>query len=186
MKETALALGLAVVFLAFQGCATIPGPTASRAPVPLQKANLEAIFEENSGLEVRPEDAKELRDYYRGGVQQKAKAETQFQEKAYPQAMRLYEASNEFLMTLLNHIDTDSAEYPLFEGTDILFFPNLLMADNHLKIGLILREMGREGPARSHWKKGLSFVKRSLKSEPTEWGLALQQQLNSLLAEQRS
>lgn len=154
--------------------------------VPLKKANLEAVFEENAGLEVIREDAKELRDFYRGGVQQKAKAEKLFQERAYPEAFRVYRAANEFFSTLLQHVDEDAAEYTLFEGTHILFFPNLLVADNHLKMGLILRAQEREGRAQRHWKRALSFVRESLRSEPSEWGLTLQRELLSLLAAKKN
>ncbi len=68
---------------AIQGCATTPPPGNIRL-ISLQEVNLEAVFEENEGLEVTRENAKELRDFYRGGVQQKAKAEKKFQEKGLP------------------------------------------------------------------------------------------------------
>jgi hypothetical protein len=170
-----------LTFGTFHGCATTPPPGNLRL-VPLQEVNLELIFEENEGLEVIQENAKELRDFYRGGVQQKAKAEKALQEKKFPLAMKSYHSSNEFFSTLLEYIDRDSAEYHLFEGTSILFFPNLLVADNNLKMGRIHEALGRKRPAHRHWKRALSWVKRSLKSERTEWGLALQKELLLLLA----
>lgn len=163
------------------GCATTPPPGNLRL-IPLQEVNLEAVFEENEGLEVTRENAKEIHDFYRGGVQQKAKAEKEFQEKSYPVAIKLYLSSNELFSTLLEYIDRDSAAYNLFEGTNIFFFPNLLVADNHLKMGRIHDAMGRKGPAYRNWKRALSLVRRSLESERTEWGLALQQELLLLLA----
>lgn len=170
--------------MTFLGCVTTTLPPENKPLIPLKQANLEAVFEENEGLEVTREDAKEVRDFYRGGVQLKAKAERLFREKAYPEAMRLYRSSNDFFSTLLrHHVDEDSATYQLFEGTRILFFPNLLMADNHLKMGLILRAKGEGGQARSTWERALSYVKTSLRDEPSEWGLALQQELISLLKE---
>ena len=132
---------LLFAFLATQGCAAITPPKGDQRLVSLKEANLGAVFEENEGLEVILEDAKELRDFYRGGVQQKAKAEKRFQEKLYPEAMGLYRSSNEFFLTLLQHIDEDSAEYNLFEGTNILFFPNLLGV--HPRCG---RYGGGDGP----------------------------------------
>jgi hypothetical protein len=181
MKRILSVLFLVFALLAFQGCAATTPPPGSKRPIPLKEANLQAVFEENEGLEVLPEDTKEVRDFYRRGVQQKAKAEKQFQEKAYPEAMRLYQSSNESFSTLLRYIDQDGAEYELFEGTHILFFPNLLVADNHLKMGLILRVMGREGPAERNWKRAFSFLKDSLRAEPSEWGLALQQEILTLI-----
>lgn len=175
------ALLLIFVLLALQGCAgTVPprpGP-----PIPLKEANLETVFEQNEGLEVTPEDAKELRDFYRLGVQQKARAEKLFQEKSYPEALKLYHSSNDSFSTILRYLDQDSAEYALFEGTYILFFPNLLVADNELKMGLIMQSRGQEGSARRCWKRGLASVRKSLQAECTEWGLSLQEKIISLLA----
>ena len=74
-------------------------------------------------------------------------------------------------------MDEDCAEYTLYEGTDILFFPNLLMADNYLKMGLIARETGRESAAQAHLKKAQSSVSKSLQSERTEWGLAVEKEI---------
>jgi tetratricopeptide (TPR) repeat protein len=133
-------------------------------------------------MEVLWENAKEVRDFYRGGVQQKAKAEKKYQEKQYPEALKLYDNSNEFLMVVWNYIKQDSAEYTLFEGTDILFFPNLLIADNYLKAGLALKQMGKESPARRKWKQALSYVQRSLQWERTEWALSVQREIESLLS----
>ena len=174
------ALLLIFALLALQGCASTT-PPASGPPIPLKEANLEAVFEQNEGLEVTPEDAKEMRDFYRLGVQQKAKAEKLFQGRTYPEAMNLYDSSNESFSTILRYLDQDSAEYMLFEDTHILFFPNLLVADNELKMGLILRAKGQEGSARRCWKRGLASVQISLQAERTEWGLSLQEKLISLL-----
>lgn len=179
MRLKFVLLGI-LVMGAIHACAT-PQPARNMPLIPMQKANLDAVFEENEGLEVTREDAKEIRDFYRGGVQQKLKAEKKFQEKDYRGAMKLYHSSNDFFSTLLEYLDEDSADYELFEGTSVLFFPNLLLADNYLKMGRMHEARGRKRPAYRHWKKGLSWVKRSLKYERTEWGLALQDELSLLL-----
>ncbi len=170
-----------LTLLIFLGCAATTPPAGDSPVIPLGKANLEAVLEEQEGLEITREDAKELRDFYRGGVQKKAAADKKFQEKNYPEAMKLYDASDEFFQIVLKYSNEDVLEFPLFEGASILFFPNLLVADNHLKMGKILREMGRESPARRQWKEALPFIKRSLRSERTEWGLSLQEEVLSLL-----
>jgi len=169
-----------IPFLLFVGCATLPPPSADSPLIPLQKANLEAVFEEQEGLEILWENAKEVRDFYRGGVQQKAKADKNYQDKKYPEALKQYDSSNEFLIVVLKYIDEDACDYTLFEGTSILFFPNLLKADNHLKIGRILQGVGHNWSARRQWKQALSLVKESLKSERTEWGLSIHAELISL------
>jgi tetratricopeptide (TPR) repeat protein len=167
--------------LIFLGCAATTPPPGDSPVIPLGKANLEAVLEEQEGLEIIWVDAKELRDFYRGGVQKKAAADKKFQEKNYPEALKLYDASDEFFQVVLKYSNEDVLEFPLFEGANILFFPNLLIADNHLKTGQILREMGRESSARREWKQALPFIKQSLRSEHTEWGLSLRQEVLSLL-----
>ena len=185
MKMLALRLRVIIFLLAlmgFAGCATAPpSPPASQRLIPMKEANLEMVFEENEGLESNPQDAKEVRDFYRAGVQKKALAEKQFQEKKYQEAMKSYLESCDLLSTLLQYIEEDSADYPLFEGTQILFFPNLLAADNHLKMGKIQKILGQEDAAQRNWKRALFFVRQSLRSERTEWGLALQEEILSLL-----
>lgn len=170
-----------IPFLLFAGCATPPPPPADSPLIPLQKANLEAVFEEQEGLEILWENAQEVRDFYRGGVQQKAKADKDYQDKKYAEALKKYDSSNEFLMVVLKYSNEDNGECILFEGTSILFFPNLLIADNHLKAGKILKETARDSSAQREWKQALPYVQRSLQREKTEWGLAVQQELHSLL-----
>ena len=174
--------GLLIFLIVFAGCATAPPPSPiDSKPLPLQTANLAMVLEENEGLEINLEDAKEVRDIYRAGVQKKALAEKRFQEKAYPEAMKLYQESCDLLATVLRYIEEDTADFPCFEGTSILFFPNLLAADNHLKMGKIQKALGRENPAQRNWKKALFFSRQSLRFEKTEWGLSVQREILSLL-----
>jgi len=171
---------LITALLVSAGCGGVTPITRDSPPLPMHKANLQMVLEENEGLEIVWEDAKDARDFYRGGVQQKAKAEKKFQEKAYPEAMKFYRASHDFLARMLLFMNEDCASYTLYEGTDILFFPNLVMADNHLKMGIIARETGQEGTAARNWKKAQDFARKSLLSERTEWGLSLEQEILSL------
>jgi len=171
MKLNRLPLWLGV-FLSFAllTCATTPPPAENRPLIPLQKANLALVIEEQMGLEISLEDVKDARDYYRGGVQKKARAERQLQAKNYKVALDLYDISNEFFLYLLDYIRYDSLSYPLYEGSQILFFPNLLLADNYLNMGRIYQRMGRESSARRKWRQALTAVEKSLTSERTEWG----------------
>ena len=182
MKKTTKNLALVFFLVTLSGCMASAPPASDSPSVPLQKANLEAVMEEQEGLEILWENAKEVRDFYRGGVQQKTKAEKKYQEKQYPEAQKLYDASNEFLRVVLRYINQDSAEYTLFEGTDILFFPNLVMADNYLKSGLIQKQLGKESSARRKWKQALAYVQKSQQWERTEWALAVQREIESLLS----
>jgi len=180
MREKLFFFFWIVALLVSAGCGGVTPIMGESPPLPIPKANLKMVLEENEGLEIVWEDAKDARDFYRGGVQQKAKAEKKLQGKAYPEAMKFYQASNDFLTRILQSMNEDCASYTLYEGTDILFFPNLLMADNYLKMGIIARETGREGTATRNWKKAQDFAHKSLLSERTEWGLSLQQKILSL------
>jgi hypothetical protein len=181
-KMTSRNVLAAISMLICFGCAAAAIPPSGDSPaVPLDKANLEAVLQEQEGLEITWEDAKELRDFYRGGAQKKSLAEKNLHEKNYQEAMKLYDASDEFLRVVVKFNNQDSAEFPLFEGVSILFFPNLLFADNHLKMGRIQRETGHEGSAQRRWKQALPFVEQSLASERTEWGLSLRKEILSLL-----
>ncbi len=163
------------------GCASVPAK-GNKTPIPLREVNLEAVLQENTGLEMTVDDVKDVRDYYRVACQQKIKAERALRENSDSEALQHYRDSMQSFLKLLNYIDADSAKFNLFEETNILFFPNLLMADNHLKMGTILRKMNMNWQARHHWKMGLSAARDSFKSEPTEWALDVQRQLDSLLA----
>jgi hypothetical protein len=55
------------------------------------------------------------------------------------------------------------------------------MADNYLKTGRILKEMGRDSSARRKWKSALQCIQQSLRCEQTEWGLEIEKELHSLL-----
>lgn len=174
---------LLIIYSIGSSCAFDYPLSKDTIPVPLEKVNLGSIIEQQQGLEISWEDAKDVRDFYRGGVQYKAKAEIKAKEGNYQEALNLYESSNEFLSVVLNYLQEDSAEYYLFEGHQILFFPNLLMADNNLKIGQILKVMKKNWSARWKWKQALSYVKKSLKSEKTQWGLSIQDELMTLLSQ---
>ena len=167
---------------ALLACAPAVSPKLNSPPIPLDKVNLKVVLEEQEGLEILREDVKDIRDFYRGGVQHKARAEEKFQKKAFSEALKLYDSSNDFLLDVVQYMDQDTAEFELYEGASIFFFPNLLLADNYLKMGRILREMGRESSAHRQWEKALRYIKKSLKTEPTEWGLSVRQETLSLLS----
>ena len=181
MRAKLVLILIFVAFFTLQGCAGVRTTSRNKSLIPLQKADLEAVLAENEGLEVTWEDAKDVRDFYRGGVQQKGKAENRFQGKVYQEALKFYQSSNDFFSKLFLYIRGDCAEYPLFEGTYILFFPDLLVADNYLKMGMIERALGHKEEAQSCWKRSSSFVQKSLQSERTEWGLSLERKVSNSL-----
>ena len=181
MRTKLVPILIFAAFLTLQGCAEVRPTSRNKSPIPREKLDLEAVLAENGGLEVTWEDAKDVRDFYRGGVQQKTKAEKRFQEKSYQEALKLYQSSNDFFSKLLLYIKGDSSEYSLFQGSSILFFPDLLAADNYFKMGMIEQTLGHEEEAQSCWKRSSSFVQKSLQSERTEWGLSLERKISNSL-----
>jgi tetratricopeptide (TPR) repeat protein len=178
-----LTVAIFVLFMTLQGCATVPpAPPEKTAAVPLKEVNLQEVLEENAGLEIAEQDVKDARDFYRAGVQKKSHAEKDLEVKKYDEAIKLFETSNYLFSRLFQYIDTDYAHFFLFEETDVIFIPNLLSADNYLKIGDIDRALGRASAAQRNWKKALSFVRKSLATEQTEWGLSLEREVGSRLA----
>ncbi len=184
MKTKNNFLGVIFGLLFFLGCASAP-PPVDQPLIPLKEANWDLVLEENEGLEVLPQDCKEIRDYYRGGVQKKAQGEKYFQDKAYGQASKLFTDSNDFFLSVLDFIPQDDAKYSLFEGTEIHFFPNLLLADNYLKMGRINQEMKDMSSAQRNWKRALTYANKSLQFENTEWGRSLVHEISSLLEGKR-
>jgi len=66
---------------------------------PLKKVNLELIIEQQRGLEIEWEDAKDVRDFYRGGVQHKAKAEEKVRTNVYSEALKFYQRNFHKIIT---------------------------------------------------------------------------------------
>jgi len=172
-----------IILLPLLGCPPASLRVEKKEPIPIQVVNLESILEENEGLEIQEEDCKEARDFYRGGVQQKAKAEKHFQERNYFEALRFFRRSIDFLEKIIPLIPEDDAEYELFEGTGILFFPNLLLADNHLKVAKICQIHGKRDESKRNLRKAKTFIEKSLRAEPTEWGLGIQSEIQALLGQ---
>ena len=141
---------------------------------PLLEINLEKVVKENRGLKVLEENATTVHDYYRGSVQEKAEGERFLQEGKWEEAVNHFEKSNKFLRVVLRYFSEDEAYRNIYGDHVVIFLPNLLMADNYLKLITIYRKIGRDdkiGSALEYAKDYLSF---SLKSVKTEWALQIQ------------
>jgi hypothetical protein len=136
---------------------------------PLTEINLEKVFVENRGLKVLEENATTLHDYYRGGVQEKEEGEKRMKEMRWEEARRHLEKSNRFLRVVLKHAPEDEAYYNIYGNQVVIFLPNLLIADNDLKLVAVYKNLKNEPKVTEVKKEGKLYLAESLKSVRTEW-----------------
>ncbi len=136
---------------------------------PLTKINLEEVINENRGLQVFEENATTVHDYYRGGVQEKAQGERLMKEGKWEEARIHLEKSNWFLKVVLKYFPEDDAYRNIYGNHVIIFLPNLLIADNCLKLAFIYDKIGREDKINEIKGYGKYYLSQSLKSVKTEW-----------------
>ncbi len=160
------------------GCAT-PGEelrTATKNEVyPATKMNLEKVYAENRGLIILEENATMIHDCYRGGVQRKEEAERLLKDGRWDEARVQFGKSNRYLRTVLKYLPEDEAYRTLYGGQTTIFLPNLLIADNDLKLIGIYRNLGKDDKASEARSEGQFHLGESLKTVRTEWGYAIKQ-----------
>jgi hypothetical protein len=136
---------------------------------PLTEINLEKVFAENRGLKVLEENATKVHDFYRGGVQEKEEGERLLKESSWDEARKHLEKSNRFLRVVVKYLPEDEAHRDIYEGQTVIFLPNLLMADNDLKLITIYKNMRNENKAAEVKGEGQYYLAESLKNVKTEW-----------------
>jgi len=136
---------------------------------PITEINLEKVIQENRGLKVLVENATTVHDYYRGAVQEKAEGERLLKEGKWKEAQIPLEKSNRFLQVVLRYLPEDEAYRNIYGDTVVIFLPNLLMADNYLKLVTVYRKMGKDNDIIEAERYGKEYLSRSLASVKTEW-----------------
>jgi len=170
-------LVLILIFLFFgTRCATdthTHEPTAKTYPkdhlYSLAEINLEKVYTENRGLKVLEENATTTHDYYRGGVQEKEEGEKLLKAGAWDEARIHLEKSNQFLRVVLKYLPEDEANRNVYGEQVIIFLPNLLIADNDLKLVAIHKNLRNENKAAGAKTEGQLYLAESLKTVKTEW-----------------
>ena len=148
---------------------------------PLTEINFEKVVNENWGLKVLEENATTVHDFYRGGVQQKAEGEALLKEGKREEALTRFETSNRFFLVVLRYLSEDEAYRNLYGDHVVIFLPNLLSADNYLKLANIYKKMGREDKALEAKGHGEYYLSQSLKSVKTEWAFNIQKEFEGEL-----
>jgi hypothetical protein len=141
---------------------------------PMTEINLDKVVNQNRGLKVLIENATAVHDYYRGGVQEKAEGERLLREGKREEAQIPFERSNRFLQVVVRYLPQDEAYRNIYGDTVIIFLPNLLMADNNLKLITIYKKMGRDEKAVEAKHYGEEYLSKPLKSVKTEWAFQIQ------------
>ncbi len=175
--EKILCLFLFVVFAFFGGqCATdreVQEGTTNAPPknyvYPLSDINLDKVYAENRGLKVLQENATAIHDYYRGGVQEKEEGENLLKENKFDEARGHLEKSNQFLHVVLKVVSDDEAQWNIYGDHAVIFLPNLLIADNDLKLITVYKILGLDDQAKTAQEDGEYYLTQSLKTVKTEW-----------------
>ena len=136
---------------------------------PLTEINLEKVFIENRGLKVLEENATTVHDFYRGGVQEKEEGEKLIKESKWEEARRCLEKSNRFLRVVIKYLPEDEAYRNIYGEQVVIFLPNLLIADNNLKLVTVYKNMKNDNKVAEAKNDGQHYLAESLKSVKTEW-----------------
>ncbi len=136
---------------------------------PLKDINLEKVFDENRGLKVLEENATTAQDYYRGGVQEKEEGEKLMKESRWDEARIHLEKSIRFLRVVLKSLPEDEAYLNVYGDQTVIFLPNLLIADNALKLVSVYKNMRNDNAVAEAKNEGQRYLAESLKSVKTEW-----------------
>jgi hypothetical protein len=153
---------------------------------PLSEINLEKVIEENRGMKVLKENATTVCDYYRGGVQEKAEGERLLKDGHWEKAMHCFIQSNRFLEVVVDYLPEDESYRNIYEGHFVIYMPNLLIADNQLKLMKIYRELKMEDDIYWAKRKGMDYLARSLKSVRTEWGYRVKKEIEESFQKEES
>ncbi len=147
---------------------------------PITEINLDKVINENKGLRVFEENATTVHDYYRGGVQEKAEGERLLKEIKWEEARTHLEKSNRFLLVVLDYFPKDEAYRNLYGDHVVIFLPNLLIADNYLKLARIYRQMKMEDEIYWASREGEKFLSFSLRSVKTEWAFQIRREFEQI------
>jgi len=148
---------------------------------PLKEINLEKVFNENRGLRVLEENATKVHDFYRGGVQEKEEGEGLMKEGKWEEARNHLEKSNRFLRVVVKYLPEDEAYRNIYGDQAVIFLPNLLIADNNLKLITVYKNAGKDDKVAEAKSAGEYSLAESLKSVKTEWAYEIKKRFEAEL-----
>jgi hypothetical protein len=148
---------------------------------PLTEINPEKVFQENRGLKILKENATMIHDFYRGGVQEKDEGEKLMKEGQWEEARKHLEESNQYLRVVLKYLPEDEANRNVYGDQMVIFMPNLLIADNDLKLITIYKNTKNDNKVVETKDDGMFYLAESLKSVKTEWAYQIKKGLEDAL-----
>jgi len=74
----------------------------------------------------------------------------------------------------VKYLPEDEAYRNIYGDTTVIFLPNLLMADNYLKLITVYKKMGKNEQAVEAKRYGEEYLSKSLRSVKTEWAFQIQ------------
>ena len=140
----------------------------------LTEINSEKVFQENRGLKIMRENATMIHDYYRGGVQEKEEGEKWMKAGNWEEARNHLEESNRFLRTVVKYLPDDEPSKNVYGDVNVIFLPNLLIADSDLKLIAVYKKLGQDAKVAEANTEGLNCLAQSLKSVKTEWAYQIE------------
>ncbi len=159
----------------------VPSASVSKDRVyPMSEVNFERLAKENRGLQVLLENATTVNDFYRGAVQEKELGESLLKAGKWEEARIHLEKANQFLRVVVNYLPDDEAQRRIYGSHKVIFMPNLLMADNDLKLAKIDKGIGKEDEAVKAERRGKGYLAKSLAHVKTEWAFQLQREFGRL------
>jgi hypothetical protein len=139
----------------------------------LKEIHVEKVFQENRGLRILEENATTAHDYYRGGVQEKEEGERLLKENRWEEARTHLEKSSRFLRVVLKYLPEDEAYRNIYGNQVVIFLPNLLIADNDLKLVTVYKNLKIDDKAVQARAEGQRYLAESQKSVKTEWAIQI-------------
>ncbi len=124
----------------------------------LKEIYLEKVFNENRGLKVLEENATTVNDYYRGGVQEKEEGEKLIKESRWEEARKHFEKSNRFFGVVLKYLSEDEAYRNIYGEQVVIFLPNLLIADNDLKLVTVYKNLKNDDKTAQAKAEGQQYL----------------------------
>jgi hypothetical protein len=180
-KKSYLIVILIVGFLGGFLVTRCAAPQKELKMYPLTEINLEKVLNENRGLKILRENATMIHDFYRGGVQEKDEGETLMKEGKWEEARKHLEESNRYLQVVVKYLPEDEPSRNVYGDIIVIFVPNLLMADNHLKLITIYKNTNNENKVTEAKQSGEYYLEESLKSVKTEWSYQIKKGLEDAL-----
>jgi hypothetical protein len=78
------------------------------------------------------------------------------------------------LQVVLRYLSEDEAYRNIYGDHVVIFLPNLLMADNYLRLMAVYKKLSKNDEALEAERYGKEYLSRSLSSVKTEWAFQVQ------------